>query len=430
MANLGDLAKDLNDKDGSAIDAVGAAFGTIADFGGAITSVIQLVELFLPQDNQLADILTAIQSDFEQIDQILGAEDKLERMRDIDSGINPAVGVLQQLPDILQNISSLPPAYILQQIQTCLDAVIFFDVDDKWQAVDSSVPLYKDLWSGALAPPSSGGLVFNYSYTLPQYMRAINILLVVIQALEPSSLSSYKSTFAQSADRLQTVHDTIVSTGIVGTKLPEVEDVGSIDTNAYPDPIWVSQWQAGSVGYGITWPYGAVEIYSAANNVGTYFPFINSPILLYSSPRKQWANFLKLLQFRIELQKKALYLQIGLPVVRRTINYLRGLSGQPPLAQDPYEECSLAEASSLLGIAEPAPGTAALQAMRAFLSETPPYASWWAFDLHTTSSVPNETRMPGRPIPAPGKLSLTLLEGIKGPGWPYPNPSVIIGLIG
>ena len=161
MANLGDLAKDLTGNDQAAMDAVGALLGLTADIGG----FYQFVELILSHDNQLADILNAIQSDFEQIDQILGAEDKLERMRDVDSGILPALGVLQQLPDMLQNISSLPTAFRLQQIQICLDAVLFFDVDDKWQAVPASVPVYYDTWSGTLAPSSSGGLVFNYSYT-------------------------------------------------------------------------------------------------------------------------------------------------------------------------------------------------------------------------------------------------------------------------
>jgi hypothetical protein len=432
MANLGDLYKDLNGQESVSMDELGAMFGVIADYAGAVNFIAQVIGFFLPKDNQLADVLNAIQSDFTQIAQMLGAEDKLERMRDIDAGINPAIGVLQQLPDIAQNLQSLPPSFILQQIQTCIDSALFFDFDDKWQAVVGSVPVYSDGWSGTLTPPSSGGLVFNYTYTLPQFLRAIYILITTIQALQPSSLSSYQSTFARCAARLQTVHDTIVSTGIVGTRLPTVEDVGWVDSgdpNESTIPEWISQW--GSPLSGGSWPYGAVEIYSAADNVGNYFPFINSPIDLTESDPAQAANFLTLLQFRIELQKKALYMHIGLPVIRRTLNYLSALSGQAAIAQTPYEDCALTEAFSLLGLGNPTPGTAALLGLRAFLANTPPYSSWWAFDpTDDSSGVPDETQIPGWQIPAPGKIGYTFLGSIRGPGWPYPNPPLIMGLIG
>jgi hypothetical protein len=61
-------------------------------------------------------------------------------------------------------------------------------------------------------------------YTLPQFLRSIDILLTTIRALEPASLSQYANVFTSALNRLESVHQTVVDTGIMGTRLPDRSD--------------------------------------------------------------------------------------------------------------------------------------------------------------------------------------------------------------
>src|ERR1700729_4408824 len=97
MSNLSDLMKDIFSQEGDTITGAGDILGALADLGGSIQLAVSAVELFVGQDSQLQDILNAITEDFQQVDQLINAGDKLARMRDVDLGINPAEGVFQQL---------------------------------------------------------------------------------------------------------------------------------------------------------------------------------------------------------------------------------------------------------------------------------------------------------------------------------------------
>src|SRR5262249_5006256 len=156
-----------------------------------------------------------------QLEGQVAGSDKLQRMRDIDQGINPALAVAEQLPAMLS--ASPPPSqeFKLAQIQTCVGAVLFFsDYDDKWQVVRADFPFLFDPFSGWFPPPLNtaqpGDLVFNYTYTLPQFLRSIDILLTTIRVLAPSSLGSYADVFARALRRLESVHQTVMQTGIMG----------------------------------------------------------------------------------------------------------------------------------------------------------------------------------------------------------------------
>jgi hypothetical protein len=423
MSNLGDLAADLGDKNAKAIAIGGDVLGLVADIGGAAGAISSLLGLFLPQDHQLADALDALNADFHQIAGIIDAEDKLQRMRDIDSGITPAVGVLQQLPAMVQALPSLSTDFILQQIQTCVDAAIFFDLDDKWQAVAGAVPQYSDQWTGTIISPSSAdGLVFNYTYTLPQCLRAVYILLTVIKALSPASLSDYDATLAASAARLQSVHDTIVSTGIIGSRVPTPDQVGYVsgypDSEGGPPLAWESAWYGD--GIEVIWAYGAIEQYSAANNVGSYMAYVDYGIDMeaYSQLDSYAANFVTVLEFRIAIKKKQLYEQLGLTAVRQAISQLRSITGQPSVTGARYEECTVSEGFSLLGLALGPPGPGRLRALESLLAATPPYCGWWAFTDGTGPGPDQTTWMDARPAPGPSRIVGNLLGRQMGPGWP------------
>lgn len=401
MSNLSDLVQGITKGNKTGIEMASAVVGTLSDVVGYVKVGVDLVNTLLSNDDELQQVLTTIQKDFDQLTSFIAAEDKLERMRDIDVGINPAVTVFEQLPDMLDELPSLSHDFILNQIQTCLGAALFFaDYNDKWQAVWRSIPYYSDQWSGQLAPDApDDGLVFNYTYTLPQFLRAIYILLTTIGALAPTSLANYQASLRRCLTRLSAVHDTIVSSGIVGTRVPKPLEVSYV---VYPEPdsgkgpYWDSDWWT----YGpIPWPYGAVEKYSGASSVASYFSYILYKIV---DPGN---NFVRLIQLRIAQQKKALYSQLGLPSVWQVINHLRIMTGQPPLADVPYEDWSIKEALGIMGLS---PSTSA-RSLLSVVKTTPPFGGGWEFTVDPETGEPpidpdtgccKWTWVPGRPLPA------------------------------
>lgn len=384
MANLGDLWKDITGKENHVIDGIGDIFGTLADFGGAF-GTLQLLGLF-SQDDALAQVLQEIRDLFNQLSELILAEDKLERMRNIDSIFDPAFRVFRQLPAILSS-GPHPHEYILEQIGVCQQAILSLANDvNKWQAVKGELPTYSDTWSGTLAPQpgsdplTSGGLVFNYTYTLPQFLRTIYIFLTVVHALDPPSLNDYQQDLNDCITRLQSVHDTIVSSGIVGTKMPDIADVGAIDADAENHLTWSFDWASDLI-----WPYGAVEIYTAVSNVSSYTStdwgnILWSVSLLDGLGDQNRNNFFNLLKLRIIRKKKELYRELGMPVIRRVINQLRLLTGQPLLTDAPYEAWSVGEVSSILDVPLPADLSGVEPALATFLGETPPYTGFWMLD--------------------------------------------------
>src|ERR1700689_1099452 len=118
MSNLSDLMKDIFNQEGGTIKDAGDILGALADLGGSIQLAVSAVELFVGQDSQLQDILKTITEDLQQVDQLIKAGDKLQQMRDVDPGINPADAVFQQWPQILTG-PQLSQEYILEQIQIC-----------------------------------------------------------------------------------------------------------------------------------------------------------------------------------------------------------------------------------------------------------------------------------------------------------------------
>jgi hypothetical protein len=378
--------------------AIGSIFGMLADFSGTI-GLVQFISSLIKHDDELKPLLNAIQDGFRQLESQIAASDKLQRMRDVDEGINPAVGVFEQLPAIL---TSTPPAsqdFELEQIQICLDAVLFFtDYDDKWQAVWADLPYYSDPWSGKLAPQADAdGLVFNYTYTLPQFLRAIYIFLTAVRALAPSSLVNYQDVLNRCLTRLESVHQTVVS-GIVGTRMPNAEDIVAVNIDNETGG-WNAQyaWRYAPSPFP-PWLYGGVEIYSGVSDVGGYMEYSymenngNAPIPdFYLNPiPDQWLNFSNLIRLRIIRKQKDLYRQLGLPVVRSVINQLRQLTGQP-LLTEAYEAWSVGEVFSILALPPPrAIGVlggisvereiAAIEsALTEFLLGTPPWAGYYTW---------------------------------------------------
>jgi hypothetical protein len=370
MSNLADLLKDLGASDSDATKFTGDFLGTAADLSGYV-SALQLIGGWIATDNNVSNSLNEIRAMLQQIGQQLGkladqlegqvaGSDKLQRMRDIDQGINPAVAVAAQLPAIL---SAHPPPtqdFKLAQIHICVEAVLFFsDYDDKWQVVRADFPYPLNTFSGWFAPPPEttkpGDLVFNYVYTLPQFLRSIGILLMTIRALDPSSLGNYEVVFTRALRRLESVHQTVVETGIIGTVVPDRTDFAGIRTSNDGREAEVVDFPRWVADPGL-FPYGAVELHSGANNVSPYLPYLPYALVyMLSVTPEDYAKFQSLLRLRIEKQKKALYVDIGMLNVRQAIDKLRGLLGQPASSDPLYSAWSYLEVISILGLTLPRP---------------------------------------------------------------------------
>jgi hypothetical protein len=432
MSNINDLLKDLDENNTTGINIAGDVIGVIADVGGAIGFVqlaVEVIQGFFTQDNQLQDLMSAMQADFTQLEGQIAASDKLQRMRDIDQGINPAVGVFLQLPAILA--TNPPPSsdFILTQIQTCVDSALFFaDFDDKWQAVRVDMPYYSDAWSGSLAPSAGAdGLVFNYTYTLPQFLRAIYILLATIRALASSSLMDYSAIITKCVNRLETIHQTIITSGIVSMRVPSISDVGLITGSTDgdgPAPSYALEWNIDSFLY----PYGAVEIYSGAcilDSYTAYFGYWGVDLSEWWPPSAQ--NFLTLLNFRVVRQMKILYDRIGLPAVRNAILQLSQLIGQTAPAVSAYSAWPFAEVLSRLSLTLPPhsgrpiltlpweepPGMEV--ALSTFLLATPPYEAFLIFATDASDPTYNSqtSTISVSPIPLPADPFYTFLTGVS-----------------
>jgi hypothetical protein len=427
VANLNDLLDALDKENVKGLTVGGDLIGTLADFSGAIGAVqltISAIESIFASDDGMKDALAAIQAGFNQLGSQFAASDKLQKMRDIDEAIDPAVGVFEQLPAILATVPAVDQNYRLSQIQICEDAVIAFtDDESKWLAAQAHLPYYSDDWSGTLAPePGSDGLVFNYTYTLPQFLRAIYILLTAIRALEPDSLSYYQVTLSRCLQRLESVHLTIVTSGIVESRIPGLDDVGTAPSpDASGFVMWTTNWAPGPT----YWPYGAVEIYSGASNTSSYltdhFNYFYTDLSLWWTVNAN--NFLTLLRFRLAVKMKALYIQLGMPAVRQVIDQLRQLTGQPPITDAPYEKWTIDEVAGILGLTLPELTAAESllapwmtepirlePALSSFLGQTPPYSSFYVWQPGTGFDDPGSI-VPVPAIPLPSEPIFTFLTG-------------------
>jgi hypothetical protein len=450
MSNLSDLKK-IGDNDTSALEATGIIFGTLADFSGAIGFVqlgVDTIEGFFSHDSDVQGELEVLQASLTALHGQLAASDKLQRMRDIDNGINDAFGVFEQLRAILSSDPPVSQADKLSAIRTCQDAALFFDNDEKWQTVWADMNYYSDHWSNELAPEAGpDGLVFDYIYTLPQFLRAIYFFLTAVGALSPLSLPYYRDPLTRILGRLETVHATIVD-GIVATRIPTAEEIGYITPDARTDTDnndlggWFTAWFNGESAALINgewvvdghperdpslyYPYGAIEIYSGVGHVRSYwedfFPY-KWGARQDVGPTGVTDNFISLLQLRITRVKKELYDQIGLPVVRYVINELRNLVGLSPLTDKLYDHWSVDEVSSILNLPRPGVTTsgpiwiATENSLETFLQNTPPYSGIDVYSPQVHSE--NSAWMPPRPLPS-GSLYHFLTGDIPMEEWLEP----------
>lgn len=392
MSNLSDLLKALSttNEDGTekavdAVDAIGSSMGLLADVSGAVGFVqlaSSLVNTILGKDDQVTAALNQLQQEMQNLQAAVKAEDTLERLRNLEDAINPAASVLAQLKADVNQQPPVSTEYRLAQVQTCLAAVINLTdmqgTDNKWRVVYNDQTFYSDAWDGVLPPQVDGdGLVFNYIYVLPVFLRSIYILLTVIGTLTPKDLNQYNDALRNCINRLQLVHDTVLNNGIVvlrapvSTELWKAYDPNNAFQNSfvmyksgpyyrsYPDGKYLafSTWSGGEVGtdpysvYGTTWPfqlYGAVERYAGSGSMANYPPIDVPPS--GPPPGADWMEAVQgKLALRILKKHKATYAAAGMPSVLQVANQLRAIVGDPLVPDPGLNSWSVLEIVTVLG---------------------------------------------------------------------------------
>jgi hypothetical protein len=442
LHTVGDLNLDSTRKASDIVDTVlnlaGNGFGAAADISGAVGFVqfaLSLIDTIQGKDVQLSDILNKMQDLFRELHEEQRAENTLARMRDLEQSIVPAESVLQSLKEIASQNPPLSKEFLVGQIEQCVGALVALTdlagTDNKWRAVYGDQIFYDDGWSGKVAPNADGdGLVFNYTYIAPLYLRTIYILLTAIAALLPKDLKNYAGTLSNCIQRLQMVHDMIVN-GIVSTRVPAPTEIWrAFDANyqqewnipnsgapyfatTAPGPFLAySVWSGGATGVDpnsapSSWPfqlYGAVEIYSGISSVARYHPIDLPPS--GPPPDEGWMSAVQSkLALRILKARKDVYAASGAADLLRTANNLRGLIGVPTLPESNLNYWKLNEIFGTLGWAsyygadwhnQPQESrllhpTPTLRCLRRYLESVPPTKTGF-FDGQTAPYAPASLR--------------------------------------
>jgi|SRR5271165_5233728 len=414
MSDINDLLKSLAGDNNDAVNLVGGVIGTLANFAdisGGSQVLLGLINLFSssPQDDpvlgKLHDLQTEIHQGFAAVNAEARAQNILTRWNNLDPPVAQAQSVLDQLKDVVSKVPPVSEEYRLQLIQLCLDAVEQFTVlplnqDSHWLTSFSDEIYYGsypgasepiDQWTGVVAPtPNPDGTVFSDRYVLPYYMRALSAFMLTATALEPGYQTRYKETLQRFAARLQEAYD-MSWQGIIIIRQPTASQVGidsvgyiaTFSTKIYPtgylynpqdnwghpfavDPDYVSQFVSeteqltpeGKQTVNSQFfqflqetrfqEYGVVHTYSGYSDI-SYYPPIPKPTV---TPDVFLLQFYAKLNLAIRRNWKEAYAAIGLSEAWKTINALRKLTGDPPLARsDPNTTWSLREIGQILGSA-------------------------------------------------------------------------------
>jgi hypothetical protein len=315
--------------------------------GAAVIAVTALVALINHVD-EIADAVKQLEAHF---DAILNAEGQVIQMRDVADKLHTARALLDP-------IAELGPGQTLTDAQrSTMDVTSYAVVGtlgdiSYWKRPFFTELVYSDTWSGFLTPDPAlrtGSLVFDYRLTLPAYVEAIVIRLIVILALDGKLTANRQSEIATIAGQLETYYN-MIRAAIVTIRPPALADTESLMLNA-------SNWDRGGaaplsppdpVSHRI---YGAVEKYSTFR-VTDHWPDqspYGPPFSNILPTDDQFHRFSGVLALGSLARWKKVYAGVGLDSVRRFLLQLKALAGQPPARpQDSGSGWSLREVDHLL----------------------------------------------------------------------------------
>jgi hypothetical protein len=374
VSNLTELVASLNkiargQRDG--MNVVGAAMGTAADFsilagvlGGPIgVAVAVLVSLLVVLSQSATQDLDAIAGAIEEIIGGQRAQNILARLHALDLPVAQASSVMKILPSVLPPNPPLSWDARVSYVNLCIQALENFSQGDQWSTVYVDEVYYSDDRSGPIEPDHAGdaAVVFTTRYILPDFLRALFILISASAALEvpldPDVLRGYRDNvlvqvYNQATDGIAFVavptpeevytgdpRDVDSSTGFVISPWSFGRTIWSWNPPGenFPDPDGGYQW------------HGAVDRYTGCNSVGEYPGVVYANIPSDPDPQFYPQFYAKLALANLK-RWKSVYINLGLPYVWNAINRLSDLVGDPPVMKGAHRgQWSLREIHSTLG---------------------------------------------------------------------------------
>jgi hypothetical protein len=348
MSNpIGDFAKNtlgLSDADLKALQDVAAIIGTVSGFIGyvlALKGILTAVGLF-QQTDEVQQLVTQLWRNFQVV---LEGLNESQTMRDVANQIETA---RSELENYLEFAPDDPAA---SGIDANWDKLSPFVLDNTLRAVNTlgdpaywQRPFFTDLvyfseWTNSLTPPLEGNLVFDYRLTLPAYLEAIAIRIIILAALVKDYRTKNSVEIYQYITTLEGYFKTIRD-GIVELRPPQpielTESPLAMSLQGPANCLWTT--------FG-TWPpgqgdlFGAVERYSTFQLVDSWpaeeYPLAFLNTLMTSTDPNAYSKFLVRHVVRTMSRWKQIYNKIGLGVLAATLVQLRALVGISPVALEP-----------------------------------------------------------------------------------------------
>ncbi len=311
MSNLADLINDIGNSNAKPVALLGDTIGTIADVAGAVGAVISIFSIAIQligqgddTQDELQQILTTIQNDFQQLQAEQQAENIIQRLTNLANALAPAQAVLDTLQVLLDQQPPLTGPEAVDEIQKCITAINDLTPDVVWTGVYSDQIYWTDVdlyptnpygnpypfgptypsgpAYGEQAPVAgSDDLVFSYTYILPAYLDALFIFLSVAASLDQNFVADYANQVIRpAAALLQTRHDTILNQGItqllppfwdgsiLWTWMTEIEMSKGVGAPAPGVMLVLAPDLFGPASASIE--YGAVEVFSGYSAMADY----------------------------------------------------------------------------------------------------------------------------------------------------------------
>jgi hypothetical protein len=382
-------AESLNDigaQHGTGIKLLGDIIGTIANVGGAISLILDVVKLFNDKPDPAEVLLNTFLRVYAKLDARGKADDIIQRRTNLRLILKSARDVMDTLDSFVKTQPPPTEHERLLEVQKTIDALnglaardVSGPDDPLWQVpfvdpvfwTDAGSHMWPVLIAGSLlvpvdrgygtqAPPTvgpEGVLVFNYFYVLTAYIEALFAFLAALEALLPDFRKRFPDQVAklrEVVNTLQDRHDTIVRRGGITPISPgfwdrqklldTLTDLGRQPALAgipvvpgftplappplIPLPFPLLPEQLG----GVNIEYGAVETFSGTSSMGDYKITFQDIEAMPAS-----AAFNKF-QIRLDKRAKDVYVAVGLLDVWRIINRLKAILGDAPLLRPNFAD--------------------------------------------------------------------------------------------
>lgn len=432
QSNLANFLQDVGVKNANALKAfqgIGDFLGTVADISGVIGGVIAFGQWLLSLFNQGPDpsqrVLDAITALGQFLKDVQRAEDLEAKLTNLQDELASAVTALQSLPSLakeqltehdvtdelqgpLNSVNKLAPPDVLnlgggQGAGLGGPWLVPYQLQFFWSDSDSPDVAWPPASFGVVGPampagygqlaPAQDSLVFNYTFILPQYIRAVAAFLAVGIVIDPNFGKNWGDTVIRPTARLlRGVHDYVRNNGL--TKLSpglwNVQTLASwLQVGSLPGEYTCSAsllgrpsgptgvfpiLNGGSIlngffigqAVGVKIEYGAVEKFSGFNSVGMY-TFIPPLGLAPTDPRPN-GKF----QIRLLRRVKDVYIGTGMPDVWNLINQLNAVVGDAPLPAPSFADWSFRKDIEPVAGVTRSDGSLSLRDVQNLIAQTPP----------------------------------------------------------